>query len=184
MKLGMRLQGGAHRALRIKHQIHVVGGREGAVPDEPEGILPVSGAAHVGAEERSGWPLFLRVPRDTAAGQIRLVNLLRLTGVDVLIETGPSDLDALFRLVAIEQVKARRHIGRAIWQGVDDVTGQVAGAWQYRLHELARNVPVLDVLFREDEKAVGACRKAALNREYISQPQLAGRSEERRVGTE
>src|ERR1039457_728295 len=131
-------------------------------------MLPIAGTAHIGAKERCGRALFLGVPRGAVAGQIRFVSLLCLAGLEVLKETRPGGLDAILRLVAVEQVKARRHIGRAIWQGVDDVTGQVARTWQDGLHELVWNVPVVDVFFRKDEKAIGAGRKAALNREYIS----------------
>src|SRR5277367_6549572 len=107
------------------------------------------------------------------ATEVRLVNLLRLAALEVFIEARPLSLDAFFCLAAIKQIAAWQYIGSAVLQSINDVAGYVAGAWQYGLHELAWNVPVLNVFFREDEKIVGARGKATFDLENIPQVQPA-----------
>ena len=67
---GVAAQHRGQAFFRVEHQVEVGGNRVGAIPDEAEGT-PVGGAAaHVGAEERGRFPLFLPVAGDTLADEI------------------------------------------------------------------------------------------------------------------
>ena len=80
-------------------------GRLGAVPDEPERMLAVAGAAHIGAKERCGGALLLRIPRSAMAGEIGVVDILR-RGLSADIHgNAATGLDSFFRLAAIKQVE-------------------------------------------------------------------------------
>jgi hypothetical protein len=91
--------------------------------------------------------------------------------LQILVEAWPSVLDFLFRLVAIEQVDARRDGGIAIGMCVDDISRYVTRAGKYRFQELPWNIPFVNLLGIQDKKTVGAGRKSALDCEEIGIPQ-------------
>lgn len=84
-------------------------GRLRAVPDEPEGMFAVSGAAHVGTEERRGRALLLGIPQCAVAGEIGVRNIVTVPLLQVLEKAGPANLDFILGFAAIEEVQARSH---------------------------------------------------------------------------
>src|SRR5438876_825459 len=101
----MFLQRVPQRALRVQHEIDVVGGRLGTVPDKSEGVSAIPCTAHVGAKEWRRRALFLRIPWGATAGEIGGVDVLRFSLLQVFIETRPGRSDVFFRFVAVQEVE-------------------------------------------------------------------------------
>lgn len=138
LKFGLRVQRLAQAALGVEHEVDVVGRGLGAVPKKPDGMLAVVGAAHVSAKERGRGALLLRIPGSAAAGEVTCVDVPLATLLKVFVEARPGGADAFLRLAAIKQVKARRNVRGATGKGFNNVTRQMAGAWQDRFQELLR----------------------------------------------
>src|SRR6267143_1700060 len=126
-------------------------------------MLAVGRTAHIGAQERCGWALLLRIPRGAVTREIGRVNFFLAALPQIRIETRPARLDFFFRFAAIQQVELGRHGGGSVRSRVDDVGRQVARARQYRFEEPTRNAPGLRLFVTEDEKTVGPGRKPALD---------------------
>src|SRR5580704_8498008 len=106
------------------------------------------------------------------AREVGCRNLLFMPFLQVFVEARPALFDSLFRLTAVEQVDTRRHSGVAVGIRVDDISGYVTRAREYRFQELSRNIPFANLLGIHDEKTVGASRKAALDCEEIAERRL------------
>ena len=103
------------------------------------------------------------------SGKVCGVNFLRLTFLKVLEKTRPFGSYTLLWLVAVEQGKARRYVGRSARQGFHNILCHMARARENRLHECSRDFPFLHLFLSENKKAVCSSSKAALNAEQVSE---------------
>lgn len=171
--VGMTAKHRRKAVLRVEHKIEISSNRLRAVPDEAERLLVVGATAHVCAEERGGFSLFLFVPRAALADQIAVHDAECLGSLKVIPKCRVLGFDHRFGQVAIDHTQLAVDEWIAVSVSVDDRGLKVTRAGKDRAEVLVRQAATLRVRAVEDKKLIATGGDATLDAEEVAKCRAA-----------